>query len=191
MNYREFSDLGWRVSEIGLGCWQIGWCWGDVEDGDARDILKKALPSIDDYPFQIPYHGAFHTPLLASISEESFSKIQSSNFKKPTIPLIDGRGKIWSEYSTNPQDLYDYTLGMQVTSPYDFTRSITVALKEFCPDKLVVLGPGNTLGGVVGQILIENFWNNIDSKQVFQLAQQKDPFLISMSLTGQREIISK
>ncbi len=43
MNYREFSDLGWRVSEIGLGCWQIGWCWGDVEDGDARDILKKAL----------------------------------------------------------------------------------------------------------------------------------------------------
>ena len=58
-------------------------------------------------------------------------------------------------------------------------------------DRLVVLGPGNTLGGVVGQILIENSWNNIDSKQVFQLAQQKDPFLISMSLSNQREIVSK
>ena len=43
MKYREFSDLGWRVSEIGLGCWQIGWCWGDVEDQDARKILKAAL----------------------------------------------------------------------------------------------------------------------------------------------------
>ena len=43
MKYREFSDLGWRVSEIGLGCWQIGWCWGDIEDQDARKILKKAL----------------------------------------------------------------------------------------------------------------------------------------------------
>ena len=43
MKYREFSDLGWKVSEIGLGCWQIGWCWGDVEDEDARKILKKAL----------------------------------------------------------------------------------------------------------------------------------------------------
>ncbi|MEC7901454.1 MAG: hypothetical protein VYE41_00705, partial [Candidatus Neomarinimicrobiota bacterium] len=74
---------------------------------------------------------------------------------------------------------------------YNFTRSITVALKEFCPDRLVVLGPGNTLGGVVGQILIENSWNSIDSKQVFQLAQQKDPFLISMSLSNQREIVSK
>ncbi len=43
MKYRKFSDLGWRVSEVGLGCWQIGWCWGDIEDQDARKILKKAL----------------------------------------------------------------------------------------------------------------------------------------------------
>ena len=45
MKYRKFSDLGWRVSEVGLGCWQIGWCWGDIEDQDARKILKKALDS--------------------------------------------------------------------------------------------------------------------------------------------------
>lgn len=44
MNYREFSDLGWRVSEIGLGCWQIGWCWGEIiKEDDARSILKEAL----------------------------------------------------------------------------------------------------------------------------------------------------
>ena len=43
MKYREFSDLDWKVSEIGLGCWQIGWCWGDVQDSEARELLKKAL----------------------------------------------------------------------------------------------------------------------------------------------------
>ena len=43
MKYRKFSDLGWNVSEIGLGCWQIGWCWGDVTDKDARELLKNAL----------------------------------------------------------------------------------------------------------------------------------------------------
>ena len=43
MNYRNFSNLGWKVSEIGLGCWQIGWCWGDVSDLEARNILKTAL----------------------------------------------------------------------------------------------------------------------------------------------------
>ena len=44
MKYRKFSDLGWNVSEIGLGCWQIGWCWGEVvSESDARNLLKKAL----------------------------------------------------------------------------------------------------------------------------------------------------
>ena len=43
MKYRKFSDLGWDVSEIGLGCWEIGGSWGDVSEHDAREILKKAL----------------------------------------------------------------------------------------------------------------------------------------------------
>ena len=43
MKFRNFSDLGWRVSEVGLGCWQIGWCWGDVSEKDSREILKAAL----------------------------------------------------------------------------------------------------------------------------------------------------
>ena len=46
MKYREFSDLGWKVSEIGLGCWQIGWCWGEIiKEDDVRNILKQALNS--------------------------------------------------------------------------------------------------------------------------------------------------
>ena len=43
MKYRKFSNLNWNVSEIGLGCWQIGWCWGEVTDTGARELLKKAL----------------------------------------------------------------------------------------------------------------------------------------------------
>ena len=43
MKYRSFSNLGWNVSEVGLGCWQIGWCWGDVSDLDAKLLLKKAI----------------------------------------------------------------------------------------------------------------------------------------------------
>ena len=43
MKYRQFSDLGWNISEVGLGCWQIGWCWGDVSETDSRDILKEAV----------------------------------------------------------------------------------------------------------------------------------------------------
>ena len=43
MKLRKFSDLGWSVSEIGLGCWAIGSEWGDVSDDDARKTLKTSL----------------------------------------------------------------------------------------------------------------------------------------------------
>ena len=43
MKYRKFSDLGWDVSETGLGCWEIGGSWGGVSEQDAREVLKQAL----------------------------------------------------------------------------------------------------------------------------------------------------
>ena len=43
MKLRKFSDLGWSVSEIGLGCWAIGSEWGDVSDEDARKTLQTSL----------------------------------------------------------------------------------------------------------------------------------------------------
>ena len=43
MKYREFSDLGWKVSEIGIGCWAIGSEWGEVSENDAKDALYTSL----------------------------------------------------------------------------------------------------------------------------------------------------
>ena len=66
---------------------------------------------------------------------------------------------------------------------------MSVALKEFCPDKVLLLGPGNSLGGVIGQILIKNKWNGIISKKYFLEQQKEDPFLISLGLEDQRNLI--
>ena len=66
---------------------------------------------------------------------------------------------------------------------------MSVALKEFCPDKVLLLGPGNSLGGVIGQILIKNKWNGIISKKYFSEQQKEDPFLISLGLEDQRNLI--
>ena len=65
------------------------------------DLLLKKLPKKEHYPFQLPYHAAFHTPLLKSISEKAFNLISPKNFQKPSIPVIDGKGNIWSPFSTN------------------------------------------------------------------------------------------
>ena len=43
MKYREFSNLGWNVSEIGIGCWAIGSEWGNVSVEDAKEALYSSI----------------------------------------------------------------------------------------------------------------------------------------------------
>lgn len=148
----------------------------------ALDYLLKKLPKMENYPFQLINHGAFHTPLLAETSKKAFARLASDLFHKPEVPLIDGRGHIWTKPATDLDEIYEYTLGHQVTEPYDFTTAVTVTLKEFCPDRLILLGPGNTLGGAIGQILVKNNWLRISSKMDFSQHQKQDPFLISLGL---------
>ena len=76
-----------------------------------------------------------------------------------------------------------------MTKTYDFTASITVAMKEYCPDKFVLLGPGNTLGGAIGQIMIQNNWFDVDSKQGFSKLQKNEPYLVSMGIEDQRKFV--
>jgi hypothetical protein len=101
--------------------------------------------------------------------------------------MIDGRGRIWQPYATDVHELYEYTLGHQVCRAYDFTTAVTVAMKEFAPDRLVLLGPGASLGGSIGQTMIQNNWKYIDSKQKFSELQEKNPYLLSMGRPEQRE----
>ena len=43
MKKRQFGNTGQQVSEIGLGCWQLGADWGDVSDDAATAILSSAV----------------------------------------------------------------------------------------------------------------------------------------------------
>ena len=153
-----------------------------------KELLKE-LKKIEPYPFQLVNHGAFHTPLCNEISQKAFEVLEQDLFEKPKIPVIDGRGKIWQPYSTDLNELRNYTLDHQVVAPYDFSSSISVAIKEFAPDHLILLGPGNSLGGAIGQILIENNWLDISSKSDFISRQKQDPFLFSMGVEEQKAMV--
>lgn len=43
MKYRKFGGTGWQVSEIGLGTWQLGADWGNVDDSTAEKVLSMAV----------------------------------------------------------------------------------------------------------------------------------------------------
>ena len=161
-----------------------------VLGGNEKGLLEieRRLPGIaDKYPMKLFNHAAFHTPLLADIASKAQQLLPSSMFETPAIPLIDGQGKIWQPHSTDLEALYRYTLGKQVTEPYNFSKAIEVALKEFAPDKLIIVGPGSTLGGAVGQCLVRHKWLNIESKKDFIEQQSQQPFVLAMGMPQQRK----
>lgn len=149
--------------------------------------LLKELPQVRmgsvTYPIRLALHGPYHTALARSVSDAARARFADLAFAPPRTTLIDGRGRTFSPWSTDLDALRDYTLGHQVTEPYDFTASVRVALREFAPDHLVLPGPGNTLGGIVGQVMVEECWGGIASKADFQAAQAEgEPFVVSMGM---------
>lgn len=150
--------------------------------------LEQKLPPVQDrYPMNLFNHAAFHTPLLKQVSAQAKTLLSPDLFNKPKIPLIDGLGKIWQPHSCDVNGLYDYTLGTQVVAPYNFSKAIEVAVKEFAPDKLIILGPGATLGGAVAQSLIELHWLDLTCKKDFINQQKQNPYILAMGLEDQRQ----
>ncbi len=161
---------------------------GGTEDG-LRQLMKLLPLREERYPFKLMGNAAFHTPLLTETSLKAKAELPESLFQAPSIPLIDGRGKIWMPYSTNTHELWDYTLGHQVDTTYDFTKSIEVAVKEFAPDYLIITGPGMTLGGAVAQSLINKNLKGMKNKDDFKSIQAKEPVIISMAEPEQRKLV--
>lgn len=158
-------------------------------NNEGLKALSDKLPTVQDrYPMNLFNHAAFHTPLMNEVSKRAKDVLFASLFNQPKIPLIDGLGNIWQPYSTNINKLYDYTLGTQVVAPYQFNKAIEVAIKEFSPDKLIVLGPGATLGGSIAQSLIQHNWLGMKCKADFIKQQKEDPFILAMGIEEQRSL---
>ena len=154
---------------------------------DALSAMQNRLQAVEPrFPTRIPHHAAFHSPLLASTSEHAFHQLPPALFHIPTRPLIDGRGAMYWPHRTNIDELRNYTLGAQVTQMYDFSLSLRVALREFAPDYIVLLGPGDQLGGAIGQILVQQRWLDITNKSQFKARQEDQPFVLCMARDDDR-----
>ena len=142
-------------------------------DDPAVTTLMKALPPLGDtFPLRLPRHAAFHTPLLADISARALAELSPSLFGQPRIPMIDGRGAIWTPHACDLSALHDYTFGAQIVETYDFGKSVEVALKEFAPDCLILSGPGTSMLTPVGQTIARLNWRGVGSKADFEARQK-------------------
>ncbi|WP_170456269.1 ACP S-malonyltransferase [Ruegeria arenilitoris] len=151
--------------------------------------FEAAQPVVQErFPMRLANHAAFHTRLQAPVAQEGRRQWPATLFTQPDLPMIDGRGKIWWPGATDTGALWKYTLGHQVTEPYDFTRAVQTAAREFAPDLFIVTGPGATLGGAVAQSLVLANWRGTSDKQSFQALQAQNPFLIALGREDQRPL---
>ena len=154
-------------------------------------FLKNHLPTHDRYPMVLSHHAAFHTPLLSFLIPEAKGKLPISLFRQPKFPMIDGEGTIWNPGATHLEKLYQYTLGRQIDTIYNFSKSVEVGLKEFAPDCVIILGPGSTMGAPVIQTMIDLNWFDLTSKDSFKTRQVHDPVVFSMGIEAQRIAVTR
>jgi [acyl-carrier-protein] S-malonyltransferase len=154
--------------------------------------FEAAVPPVQGrFPMRLANHAAFHTALQAPVAAEGRALLSQALFRQPYLPLIDGRGHVWWPGATDTQALRDYTLGHQVTEPFDFARAVAHAAREFAPDIFIITGPGTTLGGAVAQSLVQANWKGLRSKADFQTLQKTAPLMVSMGMEDQRRLVTK
>ncbi|MEN0061534.1 MAG: ACP S-malonyltransferase [Myxococcota bacterium] len=138
-----------------------------VLGADSKGIkrLLERLPKVTrgkrEFPAQLPLHSAFHTSLLTETSQRAQTELAHLDFRSPERTLVDGQGAIHRPFSANPEALRAYTLGHQVVAPYDFATAFRTTLRECCPNVVIALGPGNSLGGPLAYGLVTEGWGGV------------------------------
>lgn len=86
MNKRHFTKLDQKVSEIGLGCWQLGGDFGPIDDKTAEAILEKAVEEGITFFDTADVYGGGH-------SEELVGRVLNAKGRDAfTIATKVGRG---------------------------------------------------------------------------------------------------
>lgn len=154
------------------------------DEPGVRRLLRELPPlRVGDrlFPLRLAQHGPYHTPLVRHVAEAAVAALEDLAWRAPRLTLVDGRGARWTPWSTDPEALRDYTLGEQLTTPFDFATSVTVLLREHAPDLLVLPGPGNSLGGICGQLVVAEGYRGIRRRTDFDAVQASDaPVVLSM-----------
>jgi malonyl CoA-acyl carrier protein transacylase len=165
-----------------------------VLGGDRPGVkaLLEALPPQKrgdrTFPTQLPMHSAFHTSLMNETSDKALQALDDLNYRRPDVPLIDGRGVVHRPHTASLSALREYTLGHQVTRPFDYTTAVESALTHCAPDVVVLLGPGNSLGGPTAQVVVSKHWFGVGQRQDLRSTTPEQTHrLLSFGVAKQRE----
>ena len=147
--------------------------------------LLETLPSITTsgrtFPMRLAHQGPWHTPLAIGAAERAVEQLADLTWEGPNVTLVDGSGRRFTPWSTDPAELARVTLTDHVISTYDFALSLRVALREYAPDVVLLPGPGSSLGAPAAHVIIAEGYRGIRSRADLEKAQAaENPILLSM-----------
>jgi malonyl CoA-acyl carrier protein transacylase len=130
--------------------------------------LLRALPPIQlrerTFPFRLAGHGPFHTALCHDVARAARAELNDLDWRAPAMHLLDGMGRLHTPWSADPDELFAYTTGVQVTETFDFTSAARVALRELLPDVLLCAGPGTSLRAPAGHVVLQEGYHGMHTK---------------------------
>jgi [acyl-carrier-protein] S-malonyltransferase len=147
--------------------------------------LLAALPPVKvgerSFPLRLALQGPHHSPLVSHVARAAQQSLGDLTWRAPTVTLVDGRGARFTPWSADPLELARYTLADHIVDSYRFATALRVALREYAPEVVLLPGPGNSLGGICGQVLVAEGYRGIRSRQAFERAQAGgQPLLLSI-----------
>ncbi|MFM6967972.1 MAG: aldo/keto reductase [Microbacteriaceae bacterium] len=105
MEFREFGDTGWKVSEIAFGGWQLGGTWGEVDDNDSVATLLHAYEQGINFVDTAELYGEGRSESVVgrSLREWNGNKIYVATKVRPIrwpdpdddAPVMRGRYPSW------------------------------------------------------------------------------------------------
>lgn len=191
----EWRPIGARSSSVAHAIASAsGEAWLSIELGPYAVIggsesglaaLLAELPPITlggrAYPLRLGMHGPDHTPLATAARDALAEVLPNLRFGMPHTTLVDGHGVRHTPWSADPAELATYTLGEHLVTTYRLATGLRVALREYAPDQILLPGPGTTLAGIAGGVVVAEGYGGIRDRAAFAAAQEGDLPLVVTS----------
>ena len=108
--------------------------------------------------------GAFHSPLMAAAAAEFQTTLDAIEFKTAAVPVLSNVDPT----PTTVGDTLKQRLSQQITGSVRW-REITLQLAELGVERVVEIGPGKVLTGIMKRTCPDLNWQNISTLEEMTL----------------------
>ncbi len=148
----DVEDLVRGVRESGASLWlaNINAPGQVVVSGTEDGVERAALgaPGIGAKMIRVPVGGAFHSPFMASAAERLGEALKNVVFAPRHLPVV---ANVDAEPWSGDGDWAD-AVTRQLTQPVLWERSVRTLTERLGCRRLIELGPGRTLSGMIRRI---------------------------------------